>query len=129
MANKSQLKRQHSAEPLSEPSATRKSPHIKSEESTDAGTPQSINSVTANAGTPPNGLAPPANDAEAVASPYKRQRASLPGLNNSLFTSEAGFLPSTSLAAPTDAEQPRAFSTPEVSRESPQVDGGIDEDL
>lgn len=125
-----QLKRQHSAEPLSESSVTRKSPHMKSEDNTDAGTPQSIGSVTANAGTPPNGLAPPANDAaEAVASPYKRQRASLPGLNNSLFTSDAGFLPATSLSSAANPEQSGAVSTVDNKPDASQVDENVDEDL
>lgn len=124
------LKRQHSADPVGDPSALRKSPHVKSEESTDAGTPQSVNSVAANAGTPPNGLAPPANDgSDAVASPFKRQRASMPGLNNGMFTSEAGFLPSTSLSAPSDAEHSKAASTPEVKLDAPKDDDNIDEDL
>ncbi|EMC92700.1 hypothetical protein BAUCODRAFT_43770, partial [Baudoinia panamericana UAMH 10762] len=76
------LKRQHSAEPIGEPSSTRKSPHIKSEESPSAGTPQSVNSTSANAGTPPESLSPTHIEpvAESIASPYKRQRSSLPGL-------------------------------------------------
>ncbi|KAF2210594.1 hypothetical protein CERZMDRAFT_44896 [Cercospora zeae-maydis SCOH1-5] len=127
---KIKLKRQHSADPVGDPSASRKSPHVKSEESTDAGTPQSVNSVAANAGTPPNGLAPPAMDGpDVVASPFKRQRASMPGLNNGMFTSEAGFLPSTSASAPKDAERPKAKSTPEVKPNASKEDEAIDEDL
>ena len=118
----SQLKRQHSAEPLTEPTSVRKSPYLKTEESPSGGTPQSINSTSANAGTPPEGMSPmPGEPPETVGSPFKRHRSSVPGgLNSGIFaplgsnTNDA-FLPSTSAAdfKPPD-EQQRAASTPEV---------------
>jgi hypothetical protein len=101
-------------------SAIRKSPHLKGEESPSTGTPQSLSSNHASGGTPPEGLfAPHVETSEAVASPFKRQRASLPGINHTLFSAEAGFLPATSLTHPTgtDDHLPRASSTPEVKRE------------
>ncbi|KAF7187854.1 hypothetical protein HII31_10754 [Pseudocercospora fuligena] len=129
---KIKLKRQHSAEPLSESSATRKSPHLKNEESPSAGTPQSVNSVAANAGTPPEGLTPlPSDVSEAVASPFKRQRASLPGVSGSLFTSEAGFLPSSSLSNPASKpdESQRAASTPDIKATPAAKQEDSDEEL
>ncbi|TKA64743.1 hypothetical protein B0A55_10168 [Friedmanniomyces simplex] len=85
---KIKLKRQHSAEPLGEASSTRKSPHIKSEDSPPAGTPQSVNSTSANAGTPPDNMSPghvgePLSDT--IGSPFKRHRSSMPGLNSGIF--------------------------------------------
>lgn len=52
---------------------------------------------------------------EAVASPFKRQRASLPGISGSLFTNETGFLPSSSLSNPSaKPDDQRAASTPDI---------------
>ncbi|KAK0363506.1 hypothetical protein LTR02_011445 [Friedmanniomyces endolithicus] len=85
---KIKLKRQHSAEPLGEAAPIRKSPHIKSEESPRAGTPQSVNSTSANAGTPPEGMSPghvgePLSDI--IGSPFKRHRSSMAGLGSGIF--------------------------------------------
>lgn len=88
LANTSQLKRQHSAEPLSEANATRKSPHLKNSDSPTAGTPQSVNSLAANAGTPPPDEPLAIADAikDTIGSPFKRQRSSLPGLDISTLS-------------------------------------------
>lgn len=84
-----QLKRQHSAEPLSDISSARKSPHLKGPaESPTAGTPQSVNSLTANAGTPPpDDLTMSSDVPETIGSPYKKQRPSLAGLDESALSS------------------------------------------
>ncbi|KAF2167236.1 hypothetical protein M409DRAFT_54422 [Zasmidium cellare ATCC 36951] len=119
---KIKLKRQHSADPVGDAAATRKSPHLKSEE-TDIGTPQSVNSTSANAGTPPDSLSPAQIDAgDVVSSPFKRHRSSMPGLAGGVFGSNTNdaFLPSTSFSntiKAEDASQQRAASTPEVKLE------------
>lgn len=118
-----QLKRQHSADPVGDTAATRKSPHLKSEE-TDIGTPQSVNSTSANAGTPPDGLSPAQIDAnDVVSSPFKRHRSSMPGLAGGVLGSNTNdaFLPSTSFSNTPKVEDPqqRAASTPEVKLEEP----------
>ncbi|EME77315.1 uncharacterized protein MYCFIDRAFT_158186 [Pseudocercospora fijiensis CIRAD86] len=97
-----------------------------------AGTPQSVNSVAANAGTPPEGLTPlPVEISDAVASPFKRQRASLPGVSGSLFTSEAGFLPSSSLSNPAikPDDSQRAASTPDIKATTAAKQEDSDEEL
>lgn len=90
-ANGTQLKRQHSAEPLSDAAMTRKSPHMKDSDSpAGATTPKSINSVTAHAGTPPleaASLGAPNDVAEVIGSPHKKQRPSLPGFDESAYAS------------------------------------------
>ncbi|KAK3648078.1 hypothetical protein LTR56_007778 [Elasticomyces elasticus] len=81
---KIKLKRQHSQDPLGENASARKSPHIKSEDSPTAGTPQSVNSTSANAGTPPENLSPAhVGDSlsDTIGSPYKRHRSSMQGLS------------------------------------------------
>ncbi|KAK4991238.1 hypothetical protein LTR50_001996 [Elasticomyces elasticus] len=84
---KIKLKRQRSAEPLSTSSNPRKSPHVKASESPSVGTPQSANSVTANAGTPPASASPVLpNEVLDASSPFKRQRASMSGLDNNLLS-------------------------------------------
>ena len=119
----SQLKRQHSAEPIAEPTSTRKSPHLKNEDSPSGGTPQSINSTSANAGTPPEGMSPVHGDTpEVVGSPFKRHRASMPGLNSGILgpigsNTNDVFPPSTLAPGPKD-DQTRASSTPEVKLEA-----------
>jgi len=83
----SQLKRQASAEPLSEAAATRKSPHLNTADSPSASTPQSVNSTSANAGTPPSDQATAsiADPMSSISSPFKRHRASMQGMDGSLF--------------------------------------------
>ncbi|EME41780.1 hypothetical protein DOTSEDRAFT_177129 [Dothistroma septosporum NZE10] len=128
---KIKLKRQHSADPVND--QMKKSPHLKTEEASPVGTPKSITSTGANAGTPPDGLSP-GPDAEALASPFKRHRASMPGLNNCFGsmdpTANDAQLPATSMsdAPATDAAQ-RAASTPEVKRHDPPAAEVLDEEL
>merc|ERR1712029_34009 len=85
---KIKLKRQHSAEPLGEPSATRKSPYLRHEEDSPAGTPASVKSTSANAGTPPDGSIPALRQEsllDTIGSPFKKHRASMPGLESGTF--------------------------------------------
>lgn len=120
-----QLKRQHSADAVAE-NPTKKSPFLKTEDSPPIGTPQSVNSTAANAGTPPDGLSlPNAETGDTGASPFKRQRGSESGVSGA-----AGFgsldssvnetiLPPTSMAdADANAHQPPAPSTSQVKQES-----------
>ena len=119
-----QLKRQHSAEPLGESAATRKSPHIRAEDSP-GGTPQSANSTSANAGTPPESMSPKVSHgaADAIASPFKRHRASVHGLDNAVFGQLDANLNGQASANDFDAaakkqdEQHEALSTPDVKVE------------
>ncbi|KAK4547757.1 hypothetical protein LTR36_000715 [Oleoguttula mirabilis] len=121
---KIKLKRQHSAEPLGELSSARKSPHLKTDDSP-AGTPQSVNSTSANAGTPPDGLSPMHGDdvVDTVASPFKRHRSSMPGLNSNIFgvlgsNTNDMFSPSTATSTPKKEEEPHlAASTPDAKAE------------
>ncbi|QIW95733.1 hypothetical protein AMS68_001251 [Peltaster fructicola] len=86
---KIKLKRQHSAEPLSELSSTRKSPHLNTSGSPAAGTPQSTNSLAANPGTPPadEPSMTLGNDLpDTIGSPYKKQRPSLAGIDESTLS-------------------------------------------
>lgn len=80
-----QLKRQHSAEPLSDASITRKSPHLSTTDSPSTSTPQSVNSTFANAGTPPADDGTSTSLLNSVASPYKRHRGSVSGLDTINF--------------------------------------------
>lgn len=67
-------------------SVTRKSPHLKSEDSVGGDTPKSINSTTANAGTPPDGMSPmPGEPPEIVGSPFKRHRASIQDISGTIM--------------------------------------------
>ena len=133
----SQLKRQHSAEPLTDPAGMRKSPHLKSEDSAGGDTPKSVNSTTANAGTPPDGNSPiPAEPPEVVGSPFKRHRASIQDISGSMMgplgsntndffpasvlgagPSNNGTPPSILGAGPSDSGTP-ASSAPEVKLEA-----------
>jgi hypothetical protein len=129
-----QLKRQHSAEPVSESSAIRKSPHLTQNDSPTDGTDRSVKSTAGNAGTPPDHLSPFAVeglDAAGVASPYKRHRSSMPGLPSGIFGHEPN-LPATAMSNAGKADEShRANSTPEVKIDAPglpKVDDG-DEDL
>lgn len=107
-----QLKRQHSAEPLSEAAATRKSPYLKNEESPN-GTPRSANSTQAHAGTPPEAASPAPPESEIIGSPFKRARASLPGLESGMMgplgsnTNDA-FPATTFTSGPQNGQQPTA---------------------
>ncbi|KAM0719284.1 hypothetical protein Q7P37_005189 [Cladosporium fusiforme] len=97
---KIKLKRQHSAEPVSEPSA-KKSPHTYTSDSPSAGTPQSANSTTATAGTPPlDGK--PANSttdsSEMVGSPFKKARPSLPGMDGAMMSALNDVDPASNVA-------------------------------
>lgn len=114
-----QLKRQHSAEPVTESSSIRKSPHLKTEESPSATTPQSINSTSANAGTPPEGMSPMRGDPppEIIGSPFKRHRASVPGLDsgilNAISSGANDIFPSSALAGGRKDDSFYAGSTPD----------------
>ncbi|KAF2725097.1 hypothetical protein K431DRAFT_216792 [Polychaeton citri CBS 116435] len=114
---KIKLKRQHSAEPIADGTATRKSPYLKTAES-DTGTPQSMNSTSADAGTPPEAVSPKqsASQSEAVGSPFKRQRASLPNIDNSIFGTLDANVKATASNANLDDVQKRAQSTPQAQR-------------
>ncbi|CAK3815938.1 RNA polymerase II-associated 1 [Lecanosticta acicola] len=118
---KIKLKRQHSSDAITE-NPTRKSPFMKTDDSPPVGTPQSVNSTAANAGTPPDGLSPTNLDTgDTGASPFKRQRASEPGPNSgvgfaSLDSSLNETLPATSMADASVGGQ-RAASTPDCKRE------------
>ncbi|TKA70304.1 hypothetical protein B0A49_05390 [Cryomyces minteri] len=86
---KIKLKRQHSAEPLNGASPTaRKSPNLNASDSSTNATPTSASSSTAIAPTPSGGVSaslPSDAPSEAfVGSPYKKQRASMPGLDDAL---------------------------------------------
>ena len=120
-----QLKRQHSAEPLSEPSSTRKSSYLKTEDSPSGGTPQSMNSTDANAGTPTEGMSPRHNSepSETIGSPFKRQRASMAGLDSGIMgpigsNTNDVFPTSLSAASQSNESQPQAATTSEVKVES-----------
>lgn len=112
--SRSQLKRQHSAEPLSDVPLTRKSPHLASADSPSASTPQSVNSTSAIAGTPPAESKTSSSVADAldtVSSPYKRHRASMNGLDNITYAplgpgTNDGFA-SSSTAGATQTPQPQ----------------------
>ena len=83
-----QLKRQHSAEPLSDSSLTRKSPHLASADSPSVSTPRSVNSTSAIAGTPPaeSKTSSSVSDAlDGISSPYKRHRGSVNGLESMTY--------------------------------------------
>lgn len=83
------MKRQHSAEPLADVSSSRKSPYLKQSDSPSAGTPQSVNSLSANAGTPPADAATQVGleSSDVIGSPYKKQRPSLSGIDEPTFSS------------------------------------------
>ncbi|KAK3705476.1 hypothetical protein LTR37_013293 [Vermiconidia calcicola] len=122
---KIKLKRQHSAEPLSEPSSTRKSSYLKTEDSPSGGTPQSMNSTDANAGTPTEGMSPRHNSepSETIGSPFKRQRASMAGLDSGIMgpigsNTNDVFPTSLSAASQSNESQPQAATTSEVKVES-----------
>lgn len=129
-----QLKRQHSAEPLPDTSSMRKSPHLKTEESPSAGTPQSINSTSANAGTPPEGMSPMRSDTQesAIGSPFKRQRASIQGLDSgilsALSSSANDSYPSSALAAGHKDDSLYAGSTADEVKAMRQGHSGGDSD-
>lgn len=93
---------------MSEGSA-KKSPHMYTSDTPGAGTPQSANSTTATAGTPPlDGL--PSNNvdaSEAVGSPFKKQRPSLPGLDSALMAATNDATPATATEP-----QPQAVDAP-----------------
>lgn len=97
----SKLKRQHSGEPMIDASA-KKSSHMYASETSSAGTPQSVSSTAGTAGTPPlGGNSFNTNGAsEAVGSPFKKQRPSLPGMDSAMLAS-----PSTKVA-----QEPQASS-------------------
>ena len=105
---------------MNEAASARKSPHLKNEESPSAGTPQSVNSTSANAGTPPDGSTSLQDDqaTDAIGSPFKRHRASMPGISSAMFTpldSQVGdALPAPASAAPnvkTEEGQPAASTS------------------
>lgn len=122
------LKRQHSAEPVSESNSSHKTPHLKVEDSPGGGTSPSGNSTTANAGTPPDGLSPLINDvtADGISSPFKRARSSMPGLASSAF---GGFGSSVNEQQALDAAGDRAASTPEIKLDAtPKLPQVMDEE-
>lgn len=65
---------------MNQPTPARRSPHIKGDDSP-VGTPQSANSLAANAGTPPDSTPALVEASDAISSPFKRHRSSVPGLN------------------------------------------------
>lgn len=76
----------------------KKSPHVKTPDSPAAGTPQSIDSLAANVGTPAEAPSPKLGlEAADVGSPFKRHRASMPGLEANVFG--AGDIPSAAPSA------------------------------
>ncbi|KAF4550973.1 Hypothetical protein D9617_15g043270 [Elsinoe fawcettii] len=83
---KIKLKRAHSSDPVND---TRKSPHLASADSPPlgTGTPQSGMSAIANAGSPPDvsSTDPVAPSMSAFASPFKKHRASIEGLENNVL--------------------------------------------
>ncbi|EGP89642.1 uncharacterized protein MYCGRDRAFT_99365 [Zymoseptoria tritici IPO323] len=135
--SKIKLKRQHSSEPVSDPNPARKSPHLSTSEFASDNTTSSATSTAANAGTPPDHLSPFTSDpldAAGVASPYKRQRASVPGLPSGIFGHGPDSLSATAMANAGKAEGSlRANSTPEVKIDAapilglPQVEDGDEE--
>ena len=88
-------------------------------ETPSAGTPQSLSSTAGTAGTPPlGGSSFSTNGAsEAVGSPFKKQRPSLPGMDSAMLAS-----PSTKAA-----EQPQASSAQPDQSAKPMDDD--DEEL
>jgi len=76
-----QLKRAHSGEAVND---TRKSPYIGGAASPTIGTPQSGNSTVATAGTPPE-QSTSEGQGMGVASPHKKQRASMDALDATLL--------------------------------------------
>lgn len=115
------------------PNSTRKSPHLKSsDEPETADTPQSINSTSAIAGTPPGATSPMLGNEppETIGSPFKRHRASMAGLGNDIMGpvgSSAGDAYSlSSLADGPKVEPVDGVSTLEVK---PHAKADSDEEL
>ena len=83
-------------------SSAKKATYMYASEASSAGTPQSLHSTAGTAVTPPlGGNAFSTNGAsEAVGSPFKKQRPSLPGMDSAMLAS-----PSTKAA-----QQPQASS-------------------
>ncbi|KAG8626833.1 hypothetical protein KVT40_005778 [Elsinoe batatas] len=121
---KIKLKRAHSSDPVNE---TRKSPHLASADSPPLGTPQSGLSAIANAGSPPDisSTDPTSLNMSAFASPFKKHRASIEGLENNVFPplehkteaptshpSMSSNLPAASTTTNTTAASTAAASTP-----------------
>lgn len=94
-----QLKRAHSNDPVSD---SRKSPHLTTADSPPTGAPQSGISAAANAGSPPDiASTEPAASLSNFASPFKKHRASIEGLDsNVLPTLEQKSEPPTSHPTP-----------------------------
>lgn len=86
-----------------------------------AGTPQSINSTAAAAGTPPldGKQATGTNDnAAAIGSPFKKQRPSLPGMDGAMIAALDDVSPATTTAPPAQtgggtAQQPKQLTVEE----------------
>ncbi|KAK3071785.1 hypothetical protein LTR53_008023 [Teratosphaeriaceae sp. CCFEE 6253] len=110
----------HSTEPLGEGAVTRKSPHMKTEDSPGAATPQSVNSTSANAGTPPDAMSPGHAEqlSDAIASPYKRHRSSVPWTSSGTF-----FPPALNIddSLPAAAASSSATTDPVVKKENESV--------
>ena len=70
-------------------SSAKKSTHMYTSYASFAGTPQSISSTAGTAGTPPLGGNPFSTNgaSEAVGSPFKKQRPSLPGMDSAVLAS------------------------------------------
>ncbi|TKX26401.1 hypothetical protein C1H76_1363 [Elsinoe australis] len=96
---KIKLKRAHSNDPVSD---SRKSPHLTTADSPPTGAPQSGISAAANAGSPPDiASTEPAASLSNFASPFKKHRASIEGLDsNVLPTLEQKSEPPTSHPTP-----------------------------
>nr|POF13116.1 hypothetical protein CFP56_10264 [Quercus suber] len=111
---KIKLKRQHSAEPVGGSANNRKAPFLQNGEMSSVSTPQSIDSTTADAGTPPSQS--PANgepNLESISSPFKRHRSSVaettklfPPLDNG-STKDASQTPA--LGSQPEAEVPKSL--------------------
>lgn len=103
----------------------RKSPYLKTaaEESSPGGTPQSINSTSANAGTPPDGQSPMHGDVpETVGSPFKRHRASMQGLGAGMM------IPPLESNGASDEFLPASALAPGHSDEKVKVEPKVDSD-
>jgi len=122
-----QLKRVHSSEAVAD---TRKSPHLTGTDSPTIGTPQSGNSTAATVGTPPEHTKVE-DQGLGVASPYKKQRASMDGLDSTILTPLDSAQDTTSTAiiqpqAPTTASAPVTSSV--TAQQRPQLAATQEED-
>ena len=115
-------------------SSTRKSPHLKTEDSPGAATPQSANSTSANPGTPPDNMSPlTVEAADTIASPFKRHRASAAGLESSVFgqlgaSTTTAFPPSIASTILKSPEDTTPSQTTTSSQDAEQRDVKVESD-